>query len=362
MKVTLRQRNQGGKTSLYLDFYDNGKRQLEYLKLYIHPRPKSQFEKQHNKETLLLAKSIEAQKQLEIQSGHYGFHNREKLNGSFYTYLEGLKKNRKNSPGNYGNWNSMIKHLKEFHEHDILFKDIDRQFVISFREYLDKEAIVSLDKGLSQNSKYSYFGKFKSALKQLVKDGILNSNPSIGVDGFKQGETERQFLSIEEVRSLLHTDCEFPLLKNAFLFSCLTGLRWSDIEKLTWSEVQHSEEMGYFIRFRQKKTKGIETLPISEQAFGLLNERQEATNKVFEGIRYSAWHNLKLQKWLIKAGINRSVTFHSARHTYATLQLLSGTDIYTVSKLLGHKDLKTTQIYAKVVDKLKTDAAGRIKL
>lgn len=129
-----------------------------------------------------------------------------------------------------------------------------------------------------------------------------------------------------------------------------------------WSEVQHSKELGNYLRFRQKKTQGAETLPISEQAFNLLGERGEPEERVFKHLKYSAWYNLKLQQWAMKAGISKTVTFHCARHTYATLQLTLGTDIYTVSKLLGHKNLKTTQIYTKVIDEKKTEAANKIFL
>lgn len=264
--------------------------------------------------------------------------------------------------GNYGNWNSMLKHLKIFCPKDTCFQDIDRQFAENFKNYLDKEAKTKGEQSLSQNSKYSYFGKFKATLKQAVKDGILKVNPSEGVAHFKQGEPQREFLTLDELQSVVNVECEIPLLKKAFIFSALTGLRWSDIEKLVWSEVQHSKEMGYYIRFRQKKTKGVETLPISEQAFNLLGEQGEQANKKFKGLHYSAWSNLKLQQWIMKAGISKSISFHCARHTFATLQLTLGTDIYTVSKLLGHKELKTTQIYAKVIDDKKRDAANRIKL
>ena len=139
-------------------------------------------------------------------------------------------------------------------------------------------------------------------------------------------------------------------------------MRWSDVQKMTWSEVQFSNEIGHYIRFRQKKTKGAETQPISEQAFELLGERTIPDERVFVGLKYSAWHNLKLQQWVMKAGISKTITFHCARHTYATLQLTLGTDIYTVSKLLGHKDLKTTQIYAKIIDERKKEAANKIKI
>jgi len=106
----------------------------------------------------------------------------------------------------------------------------------------------------------------------------------------------------------------------------------------------------------------VEYLPIPEQAFGLLGERGKPDANVFEGLNYSAWENVKLKKWLLAAGILKDITFHSFRHTYATLQLTLGTDIYTVSKMLGHRDLKTTQIYAKIVDEKKMEAANKIKL
>ena len=362
MKVTLRKRNQGGKTSLYLDYYHKGKRKTEYLKLYLDPNAKTKEQKEVNKKTLQLAETIRAQRQIEIQNGVYGFRDNEKLKGSFTAYIELLTEKRKDSSGNYGNWDSMLKHLKSFIPMDITFAEVDRKFVQEFKYYLDKEAKTKSDQGLSQNSKYSYFNKLRAALKQAVKDDIIPHNPAEGVEAFKQGEPEREFLTLEELQAVVNTECEIPQLKTAFIFSCLTGLRWSDINKLVWSEVQHSNDMGYYIRFRQKKTKGAETLPISEQAFGLLGERQGKDERVFKGLKYSAWHNLKLQQWVMRAGITKTITFHCARHTYATLQLTAGTDIYTVSKLLGHRELKTTQVYAKIIDDKKKEAANKIKL
>lgn len=362
MKVTLRKRNQGGMTSLYLDYYHKGKRKTEYLKLYLDPKAKSKDEKEVNKKTLQLAETIRARRQIEIQNGVYGFCDNEKLKASFITYVELLTEKRLDSKGNYGNWDSMLKHLKSFVPMDISFSEVNRKFVQDFKYYIDKDLRTKSNQPLSQNSKYSYFNKFRAALKQAVKDGIIPTNPAEGVDGFKQGESQREFLTLQELQAAVKVECEIPQLKTAFIFSCLSGLRWSDINKLLWSEVQHSNEMGYYIRFIQKKTKGTETLPISEQAFGLLGERQDKDERVFKGLKYSAWHNLKLQQWMMKAGISKTITFHCARHTYATLQLTAGTDIYTVSKLLGHRELKTTQIYAKIIDEKKKEAANKIHL
>ena len=103
-------------------------------------------------------------------------------------------------------------------------------------------------------------------------------------------------------------------------------------------------------------------MPISEQAYSLLGERKEQTDKVFKGLTYSAYENKHLAKWIIAAGISKHTPFHSFRHTFAVLQLSKGTDIYTVSKMLGHRELKTTQIYAKIIDQTKREAANKIKL
>ena len=330
--------------------------------MYLDPKATTKEHKEANKKTLQLAETIRAQRQVEAQNGIYGFRSNQKMRGSFLAYMRLLAAKKGDGPGNYRNWNSVIRHLEVFSSADITFGEVDRQFVARFREYLDKDATSTFGTKLAQNTKALYFSKVKTALRQAVKDEILTTNPCEGVDGFRHGETERGFLTLEELQALVKTPCAFPQLRAPFLFSCLTGLRWSDIEKLVWREVQYSTEMGHYIRFRQKKTQGTETLPITDQAFALLGERRDPTAHVFENLKYSNWNNRKLRQWVAQAGITKKVTFHCARHTYATLQLTLGTDIYTVSKLLGHRDLKTTQVYAKIIDDKKREAANRIQL
>jgi integrase len=174
-------------------------------------------------------------------------------------------------------------------------------------------------------------------------------------------EAQRNFLTLDELNKLVKTNCYDPMLKRAFLFSCLTGLRKSDITSLIWSELELIDKR-YAIRFRQQKTKGIETLWISDQAFSLLGEPGKPEEKVFPGLKINSYYSKYLFLWLHEAGITKKISFHCARHTFATLQISQSTDLYTVSKMLGHKNIKTTAIYAKVIDKLKQDAADRIKL
>ena len=248
------------------------------------------------------------------------------------------------------------------------FSDINEKLLEEFKEHLLTTKSRKSDKTtLAQNSAVSYFNKVKAALKQAYKDDILQYDLNAKVASIKTAETRRDFLTIEELNKLASTHCNNDLMKRSALFSAITGLRFSDIQKMTWGELEYTNNQGYILNFSQKKTKGIEVMPISEQAYSFTEGSKNPkdmpqTSKVFEGLKYSAYHNKYLFQWIGAAGITKDITFHCFRHTFATLQLFNGTDIYTVSKMLGHKDLKTTQIYAKIVDSAKREAADKIKL
>lgn len=362
MKVTLRKRNKGIKTSLYLDYYSNGKRKYEYLRLYLNPNPKTSLEKKQNKETLQLAETIKVKRQLEIQNLEYGFENFDKINYPIHNYLDDILEKHNESQGNRGNWEAAINHFKKWEYSNVPFKEINAEWLENLKYYYTHNLANKTGNKLSINTCSSYFNKIRAAIKQAVKEGYLTKNPCLQVKCIKETETKKEFLSIEELEQLAKTDCEEPIIKNAFLFSSLTGLRFSDIQKLTWSEIQQSNEIGYYLRFRQKKTKGQETLPITKDALQFTGKRKGNNELVFKGLTYSDKNNAQLQAWIHQSGINKHITFHCARHTYATLQLTYGTDIYTVSKLLGHKNIKTTEVYAKVIDNKKKTAANKIHL
>jgi integrase len=375
-KVTLRKKKiKGGRLSLYLDFYpaiphpETGKpTRREFLGLYIFEKAKNPIDKLHNSETLKISESIRQKRENflnkpEIYSEYEKEQLRKKKKGeqSFIEYCKKVANKRKGS--NYLSWLSAINYLENFTNGKLMFADLNEKFFEDFKEYLLTTKSKKSDKTtLSQNSAVSYFNKVKAALKQAYKDGILQTDLNAKISPIKAAETRREYLTIEELNKLVKTPCNNDLLKRAALFSALTGLRFSDIQKMVWGELEYIEGQGYFLNFSQKKTNGIEYYPISEQAVGLLNEKGEPTAKVFKGLEYSAYHNKHLFQWIGAAGITKNITFHCFRHTFATLQLFKGTDIYTVSKMLGHKDLKTTQIYAKIVDDTKRKAADKIKL
>jgi integrase len=375
-KVKLREKPiSGNRQSLYLDFYppiphpETGEpTRREFLGMYLFDKAKNPIDKQHNKETLQLAEQIRQKRENhlnkpEIYTGYEKEQLKIKERGekNFVEYFKSLADKRKAS--NHDNWVSSYNYLETFTNGNLKFSDLNEMFCNEFKEYLlTTKSNKSNKVTLSQNTALSYFNKLKAALKQAYKDGYLSTNLNASIEPVKQAETQRNFLTIEELNTLVKTECNNPLLKRAALFSALTGLRFSDIKNLVWGELEYIESNGHFIQFKQQKTKGVEMMPISEQAYSLLGERKEPTDKVFEGLTYSAYENKHLYQWIGAAGITKDITFHCFRHTFATLQLSKGTDIYTVSKMLGHRELKTTQIYAKIIDQTKREAADKIKL
>lgn len=381
IKVALRQKKiSKGRKSLYLDFYPpiphpktGEPTRREFLQLYINEKPKTPIDKQHNTETLQIAESIRQNRENSLNKPEiYSPYEKEQLRlkklgeQCFVEYFKKLADKRKSS--NHDNWIAAFNYLYEFTNGTLKFSELNQKTLEDFKEYLlTTKSNRSKKATLSQNSAVSYFNKVKAALKQAYQDEILQYDLNAKLKPIKAAETRREYLTLEELNKLAMTDCNNPLLKRAALFSALTGLRFSDIKKMIWGELEYINGQGYFLNFDQKKTKGVEVLPISEQAYsfteGLENPKYMQQDKaVFEGLKYSAYQNKHLFQWIGAAGITKDITFHSFRHTFATLQLSNGTDIYTISKMLGHKNLKTTQLYAKIVDETKRTAANKIKL
>ncbi|MCA4793934.1 site-specific integrase [Myroides odoratimimus] len=370
MKITLRERLlPSGKINLSIEYYKgtilqpNGKRKTvrdyENLKLFLHSEPKNPSERKENKETMALAKQILAIREAEFYQGRFELKNTTKGKRTFLDYFQEKTEEKSDSPKNYGNWTATLIHLKRCISPNTIFDDVDEKFIKRVRTYFDKEARTKSDLPLSLNSKYSYFNKFKACLRAAFDEGYLALNYAAKIKSFEQAESQREYLTFNEVQQLANTECKYEVLKRAFLFSCLTGLRWSDIHNMTWSEVRDEDDSSR-VNFRQEKTDGVEYLYISTQARELLGERKGNRDRVFIGLRYSAVYNNAIVLWCNKAGISKHITFHSARHTNAVLLLENGADIYTVSKRLGHREIRTTAIYAKIVDEKMKEASNLI--
>lgn len=289
----------------------------------------------------------------------------EKSKHDFITYFnqETYRRHAKSSEAIITNWKRVGELLSMFSEgKPILFGNIGIKLLEDFKRFMltapqggGKSGIVS------QNTASTYFSIFKAAMKQAFIDGYLTVDLAAKVKNIPWQESRREHLSIEELNTLIATPCDRPILKRAALFSALTGIRHCDIQKLTWGEIV-AEDGQIRLNFTQQKTKGVEYMPISSQAYALCGERRDPDQLVFEDLPDPSWISNPLKRWIESAGIKRNITFHCFRHTFATLQLTNGTDIYTVSKMLGHTNVRTTQIYAKVVDEKKNAAAEAIQL
>ena len=372
MKISLNKRKlKDGRISLSIEFYrgselsGNGKRRhlrsFENLDTYLYSDPKSVAEKKHNKQGLEFAENVLAIRKAEFVQGKFDIRNTAKSKRTFLKFFEELtdEKMKQDSSNNYGNWFSTFQHLKKIVSPHFTFDEIDESFIKKVRAYFDNEALTKSNIPLSQNSKYSYFNKFKAALRRAFDDGYLSINYASKIKSFEQAESQREYLTFDELQSLANAECKYPVLKKAFLFSCLSGLRWSDINTLMWSEVRDEGELSK-VNFRQEKTDGVEYLYISKQARELLGDRQAPQERVFRGLKYGMTYNTEIIRWCNRAAVPKHITFHSASHTNAVLLLENGADIYTVSKRLGHRELRTTQIYAKIVDSKAREAAEMI--
>lgn len=283
----------------------------------------------------------------------------------FIEYFDGLldRRHRNSSKSIQVNWKRELALLKLYTEGKPLrFADIDLNLVEDYKGFLINAPQGGFKSGtITRNTASTYFSIFKAALKQAFVDGYLTVDIAAKSKNIYYEDAQREYLTLEELNTLASTPCDSPVLKRAALFFALTGLRHSDIKKLKWKDVVKDQE-HYRILFTQQKTKGVEYMPISDQAYQLCGERGDSSRIIFEGLQDPSWINRPVARWIKAAGITKHITFHCFRHTYATLQLTSGTDIYTVSKMLGHKKVTTTQIYAKIVGEKKEAAANAIKI
>ena len=379
MRIRFKQLSNGNQ-SIYLDYYTGdvirkenyvgGKRKYEFLKLYLIPE-RTREDKAKNEVTLALAKAIQSKRIVEVQNDAHGFQNTNKSRVNLLDYLENIgKQSAEQGSRNYARTVlNTVRALKLFRGDYIAFRDVDKEFLSEFTDFLrqmpkaSKYGVLKTGGRLSNNSVVSYYGTLRTAINRAYKEGIITVNPTKEFDfasKVRQEPSRREYLTLDELKTLINTECRHEIVKRAFLFSCLCGLRVSDIRKLRWCDLQRS---GGRVRIEitMQKTKEPLYLPISDEALKWLPERGEANGSDFIfPLTHEGTVNDTLQHWAKVAGITKHISFHVSRHTHATMMLTLGADLYTVSKLLGHKNIATTQIYAKIVDKKKEEAIGLI--
>ncbi len=356
----------------------NGVREYKFLSLYLRP-DSNRENKLWNREQLRLANAIKAQYIIDIQNGEYGFKDRNrsrKLN--FITYCEEMAAeydaNGQNSCAVL--MRSAIKRMTDYKGTNITFNHIDKDFLIGFIEYLNSD-IRDFDKAakgknrkpkpLSNVYKEALFARIMVALNKAERDGIILKNPGKDIDRKLKPHSEQKtrcYLTIEEIQKIIETEYKPDNdIKPAFLFCCFSGLRYSDVSKLTWKEITASQDGYAQIETTMQKTGKSITIPLSDNALKWLPEREGnlPESRIFYKLPDQVNNaDVRLRTLIKKAGISKHVTFHVARHSFATLTLTYGADLYTVSKLLGHANIRTTQVYAKIVDESKRKAVNLI--
>ena len=272
---------------------------------------------------------------------------------------ERRKEGEKIYEGRCGSVLGMLKHLETFGGSDIPLKKVDVETVKQFIDYLrsahDLHKNMKAPGKLSDSTIHLKVNILKSVLREAVRQGLLDENPfdllphSYRV---KAQYKERTALTQEELIKLSETPCNTPELKEAFLLSCITGLRKSDILSLSINDIEKHDDT-YYIYKKMKKTQRWLRLPLPEEAHHILSKLHAKNDDTPYFFAHLSPHHLgeHLEVWLEDSCIpDKHITFHSGRHTCATLLLTQGTDLYTIMRYLGHQNINTTQRYAHITD------------
>ena len=353
-----------GVRSLYLDIYVYGKRSYEFLKLYLIPETNPQAKVQ-NENTMRAANTIKLNRILEITNNKAGLKNtsiRAKI--LLKDWMETFRQAQEQKGVKDQKLIHNTVHALTAYNINVAMRDVNRDYIIGLTNFLRNDYRSPRGKKLKDYSVINYLGCLRNALNMAVREDVIADNPIMKLsaqDKVKAPESQREYLTVEEVQQLEATDSPYPHIKQAFLFACYTGLRCSDVRSITWGKIVKDGEK-YRLHTVMFKTKRPFYIPLSKKAMQWMPERGDKTDDdlIFENIPVQVNTKLYLQPWLDKAGITKPITFHCSRHTFGTMMLTLGADIYTTSKLMGHTKVEVTQIYAKIINKKKDDAVSLI--
>ncbi len=361
-KVTLRKRLlPSGKITLYLDYYPairnpktNKSQRHEYMGIYLYGNPTNRVQRDFNQTMLEKAEIIRCRRQEQVINRQFGFIDHTQQREDFLAYFEETTKKR------YQKWKIVYMHFHKFTGGKCTFGDVTVELCTRFREYLlNANQLRHKTTKVSRNSAAGYFSTFRALLKQAYKERLLTENINDFLDYIEWEEVDRNFLTQEELIQLAQTPCKHDILRRASLFSCLTGLRISDIENLQWKHIQPVPAIGLCIVITIQKTKTPVKLPLCDEAIELMGEH--ASGKVFKGLKRSMTGK-PLKDWIEAADIKKHITFHCFRHTYSTLQFAANSNPYAVQQSMCHKDIGTTMRYTHEVPTALLETLGKITI
>jgi site-specific recombinase XerD len=347
---------------LYLDIYDSGRRTKEYLKLYLLPK-RTEADKERNRKTLELAEAIKAERILNLQSNKSTFFKpiKKELKMSFADYmaheLEAMKNIRtKDYIRRYTTGETWVRR----YDAKTTLKQIDKKWIQGFIHFLTVTP-GKYGRLLNQNTIHEYLIYIANVLNNAVREGIIDSNPTKSlqpVDRPKKYESKREYLTDDEIKKLIEVPDtgKYNNIRSAFLFACFCGLRYSDIQQLQWKHLKQTED-GVVINKKIQKTQTMAYLPLNKKAISFLPPRSKDNDFVFNLPKSMTTIEAYIKVWSEFAGIDKHITFHTSRHSFGVNILAFGGDIYTLSKLMVHKRVTTTKIYAEVLNENKKKTA-----
>ena len=352
-----------GSESYYLDIYVNGKRSYEFLKMYHLPEVNARVREQ-NRATREAVETIKSQRIIEITNSKAGIKSKsawQKL--TLADWLEKFHSNQERKGiKRIEKLRSIIKVINQYGKNTRM-GDIDKKWALGFIDWIQHTYKGRQGKPLEQGTVVAYISQLSIALNAAVRAEWLGENPFMQLSASERvKKPERQFLAIEEVKLLIATECRNMTVKQAYLFSCYCGLRLSDMETLRWKDIICNDGR-YMIATVQQKTSTPIYTPLSQNAVKWLPERKPDDSDetlVFATLPSRPTTNKILKQWVEKAGIDKKITYHTSRHTFGTMMMTVGADLYTTCKLMGHADVRTTQIYAKIGDSKKIEAVDMV--
>ncbi|MBX0334321.1 site-specific integrase [Pontibacter sp. HSC-14F20] len=266
VKLRARQLPAGGE-SLYLDYNHNGKRKYDFLGIHLLETPKTSLERQQNKDNQLLAERMRSERELDLSKNTLIVKASVQRKANFLLYLDEFTEAYPKKDARV--IKAMATKFKKFiGEPELLpFSDVTVRLCQRFRMHLDQTC--------SGSTPYNYFKKFRKVLKQAMKDGIIGQNPAEDVENRYVEGIEKAVLTTQEIQKMANVECYLPEVKRAFLFSCVTGLRFCDVNELEWKSIS-----GNVMRVKQQKTSKDVVVNLNTTAMKLLGERPKPTVKV----------------------------------------------------------------------------------
>lgn len=347
MRVELKTRPiSGGRLGLYLDYTLPSGRYRSSLGLYVAAKPKNAIERDDREHTMRLGERRRSEEYLRCLDGYVPSRMSAVTVSEFCRELKLERANTRTQNG----WETVARHLDRSGIGSIRLARLTAADCLRFRSY-----IMSIN--VKKSTAGHMFGIFRTALHQGHHRGLMKDDLREKCDAIRGEKAVIEHLTQSELDTLLATPYRHDDTRRAFALSCMTGLRFSDIERLTWSEVYDLPD-GWELRIEVRKTGRPLTIPITADTRAWMGDR--GTGRVFRRLRKSTMVNRHLETWRKNAGLMKHLHFHMARHTYATLALAAGVDLKTVSDLLGHSSIAMTEIYARVIDETRRSAAGAV--